>query len=93
MKTLLLIISLFVCVTINAQYDKYKNMYIPGLTVGATFLTVNSMNLPCQYEFNTRMHYVRDRQRFTVAITGILITTGVTYVIHRINNKNKNKKP
>ena len=87
MKTLTLIISLFVCVTLNGQYNKYKNMYIPGLTVGATFLAVNSMNLPYKYEFNPRMQYVRDRQRFTVAITGILITTGVTYLIQRHNKK------
>ena len=95
MKTLTLLLCMLLFGSIHAQtlpteplvYNQYRGMWIPVVEMGTTFLIVNNMNLSYEYYLNYEMYHIRDRQRFTVFLTGMIITTTSYFLIQSFNKK------
>ena len=92
---ILLIIGLLSFIQINAQFISntlpQKTIvsntlfvdYVPAISLFTTFIIVNNMNVPPHYMYNMEMQHIRDRQRFTVALTGIAISTTIFFIKER----------
>lgn len=86
MKPLFILFLFSLCLTAYSQQTyNYKDIiiYVPAVPVVSTFLIVNSMNVPAEYPFTSGMHQVRNRQRMTVALTGMVLTAATCYVVER----------
>lgn len=95
MKTLTYILLLTLCYSVCGQYlpkepiiyNEYRGMWIVGAEMGTTFFTVHQMNLSTNYLNNVHMYYVRDRQRATVFLTGMVVTAATYFILQKVNKK------
>ena len=99
MKTLLIILIGIIPLGIYSQsftlpkyeYEQtdYRGMWICGLELIGTFSVVQTMNCPPHFWDDTGMWHVRDRQRFTVALTGMAITAATVFILERYKTRRR----
>lgn len=77
-------------IRINEETEKVWKMpdTLPSAGVlVATFFIVENMDARPEYNYDMSMRHVRDRQRFTMFLTGMTVSTGTFYVVKKIRNR------
>lgn len=89
----LLIILMFIPMGLSGQtyypknYNEFRGMWIPATIMSATSFTIYQMNLSPEYSPGHPMHHIRDRQRFTMFITGVAVSATSIFIIEKVNKK------